>query len=42
MVVGWAFMSPLSKYLGWAPGPVSSSVDGARGEYLPHRRFPDD
>ncbi|KAK4055903.1 OPT super [Microbotryomycetes sp. JL221] len=34
MLCGWAFLSPLSKYAGWAPGPVSSSVDGARGWIL--------
>lgn len=31
MLVGWAVLSPLSKHLGWAPGPVSSSTTGARG-----------
>jgi len=31
MFVGWGILSPLSKHLGWAPGPVSSSTDGARG-----------
>ncbi|ODN95854.1 oligopeptide transporter 8 [Cryptococcus wingfieldii CBS 7118] len=31
MLVGWAVLSPLSKHLGWAPGPVSSTTDGARG-----------
>ncbi|WVO15478.1 hypothetical protein L204_103136 [Cryptococcus depauperatus] len=34
MLVGWAILSPLSKLLGWAPGPVSSSTDGARGWIL--------
>lgn len=34
MLCGWAFLSPLSKQLGWAPGPVSSSSDGARGWIL--------
>ncbi|GAA5826886.1 hypothetical protein JCM3770_003360 [Rhodotorula araucariae] len=34
MLCGWAFLSPLSKAMGWAPGPVSSSVDGARGWVL--------
>lgn len=31
MIVGWAFLSPLSNKMGWAPGPVSSTTDGARG-----------
>lgn len=31
MIVGWAFLSPLSKMMGWAPGPVSSTTNGARG-----------
>lgn len=31
MIVGWAVLSPLSKHLGWAPGPVSSTTNGARG-----------
>ncbi|OCF41916.1 oligopeptide transporter 8 [Kwoniella heveanensis CBS 569] len=34
MVVGWAVLSPLSKHLGWAPGPVSSTTEGARGWIL--------
>ncbi|BGP33285.1 OPT super [Rhodotorula toruloides] len=34
MLFGWAFLSPLSKRMGWAPGPVSSSADGARGWVL--------
>ncbi|KIR26658.1 oligopeptide transporter 8 [Cryptococcus deuterogattii 99/473] len=34
MVVGWAMLSPLSKHLGWAPGPVSSTTDGSRGWIL--------
>ncbi|GAA5926555.1 uncharacterized protein JCM15063_000307 [Sporobolomyces koalae] len=34
MIVGWAFLSPLSHYCGWAPGPVASTVDGARGWIL--------
>ncbi|RSH95296.1 hypothetical protein EHS25_000383 [Saitozyma podzolica] len=34
MLVGWAVLSPLSKHLGWAPGPVSSSTTGARGWIL--------
>lgn len=31
MVVGWAVLSPLSKSAGWAPGPVGSTTNGARG-----------
>lgn len=31
MFVGWALLSPLSKHMGWAPGPVGSNTDGARG-----------
>lgn len=34
MIVGWAFLSPLSKYQGWAPGEVSASADGGRGWIL--------
>ncbi|GAA5908348.1 hypothetical protein JCM5296_001288 [Sporobolomyces johnsonii] len=34
MLCGWAILSPLSHYSGWAPGPVSSSVNGARGWIL--------
>ncbi|KAK0500373.1 OPT oligopeptide transporter protein-domain-containing protein [Armillaria luteobubalina] len=34
MFVGWGTLSPLSKYLGWAPGPVGSMTDGARGWIL--------
>lgn len=34
MLVGWAFLSPLSKSMGWAPGEVASSRDGARGWIL--------
>ncbi|GAA5849113.1 hypothetical protein JCM8547_006451 [Rhodosporidiobolus lusitaniae] len=34
MLTGWLFLSPLSHNLGWAPGPVSSSSDGARGWIL--------
>lgn len=33
MLCGWAFLAPLSKLSGWAPGPVGSTVNGARGEY---------
>ena len=31
MIVGWAILGPLAKIKGWAPGPVSSMSDGARG-----------
>ncbi|GAA5889667.1 hypothetical protein JCM6882_007098 [Rhodosporidiobolus microsporus] len=34
MLAGWLFLSPLSHNLGWAPGPVSSTSDGARGWIL--------
>ncbi|CEQ42518.1 SPOSA6832_04344, partial [Sporobolomyces salmonicolor] len=34
MLCGWAILSPLSHYSGWAPGPVSSSINGARGWIL--------
>ncbi|KAL8284255.1 hypothetical protein RQP46_005004 [Phenoliferia psychrophenolica] len=34
MLFGWAILSPLSKHQGWAPGPVSSTADGARGWIL--------
>lgn len=34
MFVGWAVLSPLSKHLGWAPGPAGSNTDGARGWIL--------
>lgn len=34
MLVGWAILSPLSKYTGWAPGAVGSMTDGARGWIL--------
>ncbi len=34
MIVGWAILSPLSKYSGWAPGPVGDMTDGARGWIL--------
>lgn len=34
MVVGWAVLSPLSKHLGWAPGPVGDMSTGARGWIL--------
>ncbi|KAJ8072429.1 hypothetical protein PM082_015988 [Marasmius tenuissimus] len=31
MFVGWAILSPLSKFAGWAPGPVGDMATGARG-----------
>ncbi|KZT42258.1 oligopeptide transporter [Sistotremastrum suecicum HHB10207 ss-3] len=34
MVVGWAFLSPLSRSVGWAPGPVGDMTTGARGWIL--------
>ncbi|KNZ81868.1 Putative oligopeptide transporter [Termitomyces sp. J132] len=34
MFVGWAILSPLSKFSGWAPGPVGDMTDGARGWIL--------
>jgi len=34
MLVGWAFLSPLSKWSGWAPGPVGDMSTGARGWIL--------
>jgi len=34
MLVGWAILSPLSKYSGWAPGPVGDMSTGARGWIL--------
>jgi len=34
MLVGWAVLSPLSKYSGWAPGPVGDMSNGARGWIL--------
>lgn len=34
MVVGWGILSPLSKYMGWAPGPVGDMSTGARGWIL--------
>lgn len=30
-IVGWAFLSPLAKSKGWAPGPVNDWVGGSRG-----------
>jgi membrane protease YdiL (CAAX protease family) len=34
MIVGWAVLSPLSYYKGWAPGPVGDMTTGARGWIL--------
>lgn len=34
MLVGWGILSPLSKYSGWAPGPVGDMTNGARGWIL--------
>lgn len=34
MLVGWGILSPLSKRLGWAPGPVGDMSTGARGWIL--------
>lgn len=34
MLVGWAVLSPLSKFSGWAPGPVGDMTSGARGWIL--------
>ena len=33
-MVGWGILSPLSKYMGWAPGPVGDMSTGARGWIL--------
>lgn len=32
--MGWGILSPLSKYFGWAPGPVGDMSTGARGWIL--------
>ena len=32
--MGWAILSPLSKFSGWAPGPVGDMSNGARGWIL--------
>jgi hypothetical protein len=34
MFIGWAILSPISKYAGWAPGNVGDQTDGARGWIL--------
>lgn len=36
MITGWAILSPLAKYKGWAPGPVGSTTDGSRGWIVSH------
>ncbi|KAF2096629.1 oligopeptide transporter-like protein, partial [Rhizodiscina lignyota] len=30
-LVGWGMLSPLAKYKGWAPGPVSDWTEGSKG-----------
>ena len=30
-VVGWGILSPVAKYKGWAPGPVSDWTNGSKG-----------
>lgn len=34
MIVGWAILSPLAKFEGWAPGPVRDMSTGSRGWIL--------
>ena len=34
MIVGWAILPSLSKFNGWAPGPVGDMTTGARGWIL--------
>jgi len=34
MLVGWGLLSPISRYYGWAPGPVDDMTTGARGWIL--------
>ena len=34
MIVGWAILSPLAKFQGWAPGPVGDMSTGSRGWIL--------
>jgi hypothetical protein len=34
MLVGWGVLSPVSKFSGWAPGPVGDMTSGARGWIL--------
>lgn len=33
-VLGWGVLAPLSKYLGWAPGPIDDWVTGGQGWIL--------
>ncbi|BFZ64969.1 OPT super [Saitoella coloradoensis] len=33
-IIGWGFLSPLSKSQGWAPGPVDDWVEGSKGWLL--------
>lgn len=33
-ILGWAVLAPLSKYLGWAPGPIDDWVTGGQGWIL--------
>ncbi|GEQ70842.1 hypothetical protein JCM33374_g4522 [Metschnikowia sp. JCM 33374] len=33
-VLGWGILAPLSKYLGWAPGPIDDWVTGGQGWIL--------
>lgn len=33
-IVGWAFLSPLAKSQGWAPGPIGDMSTGSRGWIL--------
>ncbi|KAF2849824.1 oligopeptide transporter-like protein [Plenodomus tracheiphilus IPT5] len=30
-IIGWGILSPLAKYKGWAPGPVSDWTNGSKG-----------
>ena len=34
MIVGWAILSPLAKFSGWARGPVGDMGNGSRGWIL--------
>lgn len=34
MIVGWAILSPLARFEGWAPGPVGDMSTGSRGWIL--------
>lgn len=33
-ILGWGILAPLSKYLGWAPGPIDDWVTGGQGWIL--------